>query len=246
MAFSLDSVSSLDINQIFSGNAGGFAGQAGSILTGVLRGLWYALIVAIVFVFLWFLLLRPLLYNIEVERNLVEGRQRVESTVRGRIFRGRDGVVRFQIYLGLMKKPKNLPEPPFAFFSTKQMPNGKTKRKIRYLVSSEDVWIPIPPPEFKGLDGNDISSVINIPEADVDLWNIQEKKTIERALTKETWWERNKNFIQYLAAWAFTLIIVYIVVDKLGSTLTEAQTAIDICQNVQTQCKIAGANLAGG
>ena len=147
-----------------------------------------------------------------------------------------------QIYQGLLKKLKDLPEPPSNYFSTFLLPNGKTKKKIRALVSSENVWTWLPPIEIN-IEGESAFAKINVPESDVDLWNIQEKKSIQKALIQESWWERNKNFVQYIVAWVFTFLIVYLVVNKLGETLTQADTAIKICQSIQTQCQVAGASL---
>lgn len=199
-------------------------------------------IVGVIGFLIWLFIYRPRLFNIEIEKHLVEGTRPIEATALGRLWVGKDGVNRLLVFNGVFYKSKRLPEPPFNYFITKLLGNNKSARKIRYLVSSTDEWTPLPPPEF---DEKALKERINVPKANLSLWNQQEKKSVQRALLKESWWEQNKNFVQYLIAWAFTLIIVYLVVKELGVTLSQAQQAQAICQSVQTQCEVQGAQLAG-
>jgi len=240
LVLDLNQLTHLDVGGFFAGK--GIGASVGPIVAGIFKGILYALIFGGIGFIAWIFFLRPLMYNIIVEKQTMEGNRPFESNARGRIFRGKDGVVKFEIYQGMLKKAKKLPEPPSNYYSTFLMPNGKTKKKIRALVSSEDVWTWLPSIEIN-VAGDSPFAKINVPESDVDLWNIQEKKSIQRALIQESWWEKNRSFIQYIAAWIFTFLIIYIVVNKLGDTLTQAQSAIQICQNVQTQCQVAGAAL---
>lgn len=199
------------------------------------------LLICLLMFILWIFVFRPRLFDIEIEKHLIEGLRPIESTGKGRLWTGKDGVNRTLIFQGVFKKSKRLPEIPYNHFITKLLGNGKTVRKVRYLVSATDIWTSISPLEF------DLEQIkkINIPKSDLSLWAIQEKKAVRNALLKETWWEANRSFVQYLIAWAFTLIIIYIVVKELGNTLVQAQSAQSACSQLQTQCEIAGSKLTG-